>query len=435
MADPAQRSPTGRQTARAVVASTIGASLEWYDFTLYGLASSLVLGPVFFPSDSTTKSLLASFATFGVGFFARPIGGIVFGHFGDRIGRRRVLVITLILMSISTFAIGILPSPDSVGILAPILLVVLRIAQGFGAGAEYAGATLLAAEYAPPSRRGVLASVPPMGSPIGSLLASAVFGAFAALPNEQFHAWGWRIPFLLSVVLFAFGLYVRLHISETPVFTSQQPLSSRRVGIVELLRKYPVPALKALMLNTGPNVTSYLPATYGVAYLSNTLGMPPTAGTKAMIIANAASIIVLPIAGSIADRVKRTYVFCFGAGLAIVMAFPFFALLNTGHTLLIWLGYVLMFAIAGQSVIASQASLLSEQFPTEVRYSGVAVTRELASALVGGTLPFIATAMVSLTGGTTGVAILTIVIGLIAAIGALLMHDHKGESLAQVARR
>lgn len=423
-----------RQRRRAVVASTIGAALEWYDFTLYGLASAVVLGPLFFPSDDPVISLLGSFASFGVGFFARPFGGFIFGNLGDRVGRRQILVVTLVLMSVSTFLIGVLPTFDSVGFLAPALLVLLRILQGLGAGAEYAGATLLASEYAPDKHRGLISAIPAAGNPVGVILASAVFGAFTLLPGDQFLSWGWRVPFLLSAVLFLVGLWIRVRIAESPVFEAHRAArpAERRVGVFTLLRHYPIPLLKAVMLNAGPNVTSYLPAVYALSYLTGSVGLEPTAGTNALIVGNLGAIVILPIAGIISDRIGRRAVFIFGAVLAAAMSFPFFALLDTGNTLLIWAGYLLMFAVAGHSLLGAQASLLPEQFPTDVRYSGIAVSRELASALVGGTLPFVATGIVALTGGSWGVSLLVLVIALIAGTGALLMREGKGQSLHDV---
>ncbi|SDS57394.1 MFS transporter [Microlunatus soli] len=421
---------TFRQRRRAVVASTIGAALEWYDFTLYGLASAVVLGPVFFPSDNPVRGTLSSLATFGVGFFARPVGGVIFGNLGDRLGRRRILVITLILMSASTFCIGLLPGYQQIGIGGPLLLVLLRIAQGLGAGAEYAGATLLAAEHSSDGRRGLVSAIPTVGSPIGSIVASIVFGLFTLLPDDQFLSWGWRIPFLLSVVLFAFGMWMRLRVTESPVYVdTQQGGAAGRVGVLELLHRHPVPLLKAVMMNIGPNASSYLPTVFGVSYLANTLHLPAVTGTNAVIIGNVFAMVVLPTAGLLTDRIGRRPVFIAGALLIAAMAFPFFSMLDTRNFAVIAAAFVILFSIAGHCMLGAQASILPEQFPTEVRYSGVAISRELASALVGGTLPFVATALIAATGTTGSVSILVIVVALIAAIGAALMRDRRGRTL------
>lgn len=425
---------TQRQRRRAVIASTIGAALEWYDFTLYSLASALVIGPVFFPSDDSVRGTLSALATFGVGFVARPVGGIIFGNLGDRVGRRSILVITLVLMSVSTFGIGVIPGHDRIGVLAAVLLVILRIAQGLGAGAEYAGATLLAAEHAQDRRRGLTSAIPTMGSPVGSILASIVLGLFSLLPHDQFLSWGWRIPFLLSAVLFGFGLWMRLHVGESPVYAAEAAdRTERKVGVVELVRRHPVPLLKALMLNAGPNVTSYLPTVLGVSYLANNLEMPEITGTNAVIIGNIGAMIMLPTAGHLTDRFGRRPVFIVGALIAAVAAIPFFLLLDSKNVVLIGVAFLLMFSIAGHCMLGSQASLLAEQFPTAVRYSGIAVSRELASALVGGTLPFVSAALIAATGSSRSVSILAMIIVCIAATGALLMKDRRGQTLQETA--
>lgn len=420
-----------RQRRRAIIGSTIGGALEWYDFTLYGLASALVIGPLFFPSSSSVSGTLISLATFGVGFFARPVGGIIFGNLGDRLGRRKILVVSLILMSVSTFLIGCLPGYHTAGVISPVLLVLLRIGQGIGAGSEYAGATLLAAEYAPDRHRGLFAAIPAMGAPLGVILAGLVFGGFSALPNDQFLAWGWRVPFLLSSVLFVVGLWIRMYVQESPVFeaNTQHQSPERRIGLVGLLRHHPIPLLKALMISVGPNATSYLPAVLGVSYLSNTLGLGPSTGTNAVIISNIGALIMLPLVGTLADRIGRRPISIFGAVLVIVLAFPFFALLDTKNPTLIVLAFVLFFSVAGHCMLGTQASLLPEQFPTEVRYSGIAVSREMASAIVGGTLPFVATALIAATGGTAAVSILVMVIAAVTLTGGLLVRESRGSSL------
>lgn len=422
---------------RAIIASTVGLAMEWYDFTLYGVASALVFGTVFFPSNSPTLSLLASFATFGVGFAARPIGGFLFGSLGDRLGRRTILLATLTLMGISTFLMGLLPSHATVGVLAPVLLVVLRIAQGLGSGAEYAGSTLLGAEYAPDRRRGLMAAIPSTGSPLGVILASAVITPFAALPHAQFLAWGWRVPFLFSVLLFGVGIYIRLHVMETPVF-QQQAMATQarpRVPAFTVVHRRPKQFGTAFLLNIGPNVTSYLPAVYALSFLTDNVGMPPTVGTTALLVANIGALIMLPFSGYLSDRLGRRAVFIGGALLCAVMAFPFFVMLETGSIPLIWIAFLLVFTVSGDALLGSQASMLPELFPTAMRYSGVAFSRELASAAVGGTIPFIATAIVAFGGGTTGVSILVIVLALVAGLGAYLARETRGTSLLDVPGR
>lgn len=424
-------SPTTQDRNRVLIAGTIGAALEWYGFTLYGIASAIVLGPLFFPSANPAVSLLSSFASFGVGFFARPFGGIIFGNLGDKIGRRLTLIITLTLMSVSTFGIGCLPTYASAGFWAPALLVLLRIIQGLGSGSDYAGATLLASEYAPDHRRGLMAAIPTIGNPLGVILASATFGAFTKLSHNNFMVWGWRIPFLLTAFLFVIGIHIRRRVQESPVFKSAMKArpAEVRTGFLSLLRRYPGPFFKALMLSAGPNVTSYLPIAYGLAYITQTVGLAPTVGTNILIVCNVCILVVQPFAGFMADKVGRRTVFISGALLAALMSYPFFMLLNTGRPFIILIGFLLLYVLAGSALLGSQASLLPEQFPTEVRFSGVATSREFASALVGGTLPFIATAIVAATGSFWAIALVSSLLMLISALGAFLSKEGKGTSL------
>lgn len=414
--------PTAKQRRRVLVATTVGAALEWYDFTLFGIASATVLGPLFFPSANPVFSLLGALASYGVGLFARPFGSLIFGNMGDKLGRQRILVITLILMSMSTFAIGCLPTYATIGVWAPAILVLARILQGLGAGSEYAGATLLAFEYAPKNRRGLLAAIPATGNSLGILLASAVFGAVAFLPHDDFMDWGWRIPFLLSALLFAMGLYIRSRIDESPAFEQakrERPVAAR-TGISELIHNHRGPFLKAFLLNIGPNVTSYLPAVYGLAYMAATLHLSPSVGITIFAISNVCLLVVQPLAGLLADKIGGRRVFIGGALLGAASAYPFFWFLATGQPILILAGYLLLFVFAGGTIIGAQASLLANQFPTEVRYSGVAISREIASGLVGGTLPLIATALTSVVGGTWLIGLLSLALMLASVLGAFL---------------
>lgn len=420
--------PTEKQRRKVLVATTIGAALEWYDFTLYGIASAVVLAPLFFPSEDPLFSLLGALASYGVGLFARPFGSFFFGNMGDKLGRQKILVITLILMSVSTFLIGCLPTFDTIGYWAPAILVLLRILQGLGAGSEYAGATLMAFEYAPKHRRGLLAAIPATGNPLGMLLASAVFGAVAMLPTDDFMSWGWRIPFLLSALLFVIGLYIRSRVEESPAFEKAKlERPTARTGMGELFRNHRGPFVKALMLNGGPNVTGYLPAAFGLAYMTATLKFPPSVGVTIFAISNFVLLAVQPLAGLLADKVGGRRVFIGGAMLGAASAFPFFWFLESGEPPLIMLAYLLLFTFSGGIMLGAQASFLADQFPTEVRFSGVAISRELASGLVGGTLPIIATALTSAVNGTWLIGLLSLVLMLIAILGAYLSRGLKAE--------
>ena len=413
--------PADKQRRRVLFATTIGAALEWYDFTLYGIASAVVLGPLFFPSQDPLFSLLGALASYGVGLFARPFGSLIIGSMGDRLGRQKILVITLILMSVSTFAIGCLPTYATIGYWAPAILVLLRVLQGLGAGSEYAGATLMAFEYAPKHRRGLLAAIPATGNPLGMLLASAVFGVVAMLPTDDFMSWGWRIPFLLSALLFVIGLYIRSRVQESPAFEqAKRERPAARTGMVEMFRNHRGPFVKALLLNGGPNVTGYLPAAFGLAYMTANLGFAPSVGVTIFAISNFFLLAVQPLAGMLADKVGGRRVFIGGALLGAASAYPFFWFLATGQPALILIAYLLLFTLSGGIMLGAQASFLADQFPTEVRFSGVAISRELASGLVGGTLPLIATALTSAVNGTWLIGLLSVALMLIAVLGAYL---------------
>ena len=425
MAEPAEK-----QRRRVLFATTIGAALEWYDFTLYGIASAVVLGPLFFPSEDPLFSLLGALASYGVGLFARPFGSLIFGNMGDRLGRQKILVITLILMSVSTFAIGCLPTYATIGYWAPAILVLLRVLQGLGAGSEYAGATLMAFEYAPKHRRGLLAAIPATGNPLGMLLASAVFGVVAMLPTDDFMSWGWRIPFLLSALLFGIGLYIRSRVQESPAFVqAKREHPAARTGMIELFRNHRAPFVKALMLNGGPNVTGYLPAAFGLAYMTAALKFAPSVGVTIFAISNVFLLAVQPLAGMLADKVGGRRVFIGGALLGAASAYPFFWLLETGQPPLILIAYLLLFTLSGGIMLGAQASFLADQFPTEVRFSGVAISRELASGLVGGTLPLIATALTSAVDGTWMIGLLSVALMLIAVLGAYLSRGARRDNV------
>jgi MFS family permease len=418
-----------RGGTRAVVASTVGAGLEWFDFTLFSLASALVLGQVFFPSENATTSTLAAFATFGVGFIARPFGGALFGHLGDRLGRRAVLFATVLLMSVATTLIGLLPGYATLGVAAPVLLVVLRLLQGLGAGAELAGATLFAAEHSSDRRRGLSSAMPNIGTPLGVFAASLCMTTLSQLPGDQFVQWGWRVPFIASILIGGFAVWIRQGVAESPSFRRQpgtDPASTARSGFVALLRRHPRATAKAFLISIGPNASVYITTVFAVSYLTGQVGAPSSYATNAVTYSTLISLAVVLVAGLLSDSIGRRPVFIVGCLVAAASAFPFFALLDTGDPWLITIAFVLMYGIAAKTQLAAQGAILPEQFPAEVRFSGVAAARETSSALVGGTIPFVATAIVAMTGGTTMVSILVIVISLAAAAGGFLVSDRRG---------
>ena len=403
---------------RVLLASAVGSALEWYDYFIYGTASALVFGELFFPKLDPAIGTLAAFLTFGVGFVARPLGGLVFGHYGDRLGRKPVLVITLLLVGGGTFLIGLLPTYASAGVWAPILLVALRLVQGFGAGAEYGGAVLLAVEHAPPGKRGFFGSWPPIGVTIGNLSASAVFAFFSALPRDQFLAWGWRAPFLLSVVVIAVGLYIRMRVSETPVFsaalTEKKPL---RAPVVHAIMHHPKEFLVVLGARLAENGLGYLFPVFTLNYLTKQLGMPKSTVLTGLTVAYLVSLITIPAFSILSDRIGRRPVYMGAAIFSALLAFPFFWLVLTQNAVLVWIALILALAVGVAGMFGPQAAYFAELFSTRSRYSGFAFARELGSVLAGGPAPFVSAALVLMAGGKPwGVAVYIMLLSVLTAV-------------------
>lgn len=411
---------------RATVGATVGTALEWYDFSLYATASALVFPAVFFPTEDALTATLSSFATFAVGFFARPIGGVIIGNLGDRYGRRQMLFLTLILMGISSTLIGLIPSAAAIGVAAPVLLIVLRVLQGFGAGGEYAGATLLAAEHSNDSSRGLNAAIPGAGNAAGALLATGVLTVLnATLSQEAFLSWGWRIAFLLSIAVCIVGVVIRLRVTESPEFAEKKAAGDvPRVAIGELFRSAGKRIPLAMLASIGPNVASYLPSVYAITYLTTIVGAPAWIGLTGILIGNLLKFVTIPTAGWISDRIGRRPVFLAGAIGAAVLIYPFFFLLNTGTPILVWIALVLIFTFCNDAMLAAQSGFMSELFDVRYRYTGVTFSREIAGALIGGTLPFVAAALTAAAGGAFWlVALYCLVLMLLAALGMFLLPE------------
>ncbi|GAA1085720.1 MFS transporter [Pseudonocardia alni] len=393
-----QSAAPGRgQSRRASLAAFVGTVLEWYDFIIYGIAAAIVLNDHFFPSDDPLIGTLAAFATYAVGFLARPIGGLVLGRLGDRAGRRRVLVLTLLLMGMSTTAIGLLPTYKQVGVLAPILLVLLRLVQGFGAGGEYAGAVVLSVEHADPGHRGLAGSAAPLGFAAATLLGNGVFALFLLLPSEQFASWGWRLPFLLGAICLIAGYLIRRRIEEPEAFekvAAEADKSGKAVGgVFAAIRHQPRSFFIVVGTRVGENGFAYLLPVFGVSYVATTLGIGDSAGLWAVLIASAVQAVLIPVFGMVSDRVGRKPIYTVGIIGSAVWMVPFFLLTDTKGVGWVILAFVIGLGVFYPAMLAPQAAWYAELFDTEFRMSGFAFSREIGSVLAGGLSPFIATAL------------------------------------------
>jgi MHS family shikimate/dehydroshikimate transporter-like MFS transporter len=419
------RSSSIRQVA---LASFIGTAIEWYDFFLYGTAAALIFGKLFFPEFSSTAGTLAAFSTYAVGFAARPLGGIIFGHYGDRIGRKAMLILSLLIMGIATALIGVLPTFESIGVLAPILLVILRFCQGIGVGGEWGGAVLMAVEHAPEGRRGFFGSWPQMGVPAGLLSGNLVFLAAAAWLPES---WGWRVPFLFSLVLVGVGLFIRLRIMETPAFTQVKESGTEApMPILDVLRTYPKNVLLAMGMRIAENGIFYILTVFVLTYVVEELKLEQTTGLIGVLIAAAIGLFTVPFFGHLSDRVGRRPLYLFGSAFLLVFAFPFFWLLDTSVAPVIWLAIVLGVNIGHDTMYGPQAAFFAELFGTRVRYSGASLGYQLASVLAGGFAPLISLYLLTRF-GYTAVALYMAGMALITVISVLLATETYREDITE----
>jgi len=384
----------GTSIGTIALASAIGTTIEWYDFFLFGVVTPLVFNKLFFPNFDPLVGTLLAYTTFFVGFISRPVGGIIFGHYGDRIGRKTVLVLTILIMGTATFLIGLLPTYASVGIWAPIMLLFLRVFQGIGIGGEWGGAVLMAVEHSPAGRRGFYGSWPQIGVPAGLLLSSGMVYLLSYLPEADFFSWGWRIAFLISAVLVAVGLYIRLKIMETPAFTRiQETKKVAHVPFVELWRTHGKNTLLGLGARYIEGVTFNIFGVFIVGYLAGTLGLPRQTALAGVMIASAIMIIMLPIYGNLSDRIGRRRMFAVAGLLIGVLSFPAFWLMQSKDPLLIWIAIAVPFAFVYPAVYGPQAALFSELFDTRVRYTGISFVYQFSGIYASGLTPIIATAL------------------------------------------
>jgi metabolite-proton symporter len=405
------------------VASFIGTTIEWYDFFLYGTAAALVFNRLFFPTFDPLMGTLAAFGTYAVGFFARPVGGIVIGHYGDKIGRKSMLVLTLVVMGVATFLIGLLPTYEQIGPWAAVGLILLRVAQGFGVGGEWGGAVLMAVEHAPPGTRGYYGSWPQIGVPAGLVISTGVFAMFSRLPEAQFLSWGWRVPFLLSALLVIVGLMIRVRILETPAFTRVKEESREaRQPILEVLRTYPKQVLLAMGARFGENGAFYIYSVFVLTYATQHVKMSQQIVLNAMLIGAGLELLAIPFFGAMSDRFGRRPVYLFGAIATAVWAYPLFKLLDTGSPLLVGLALIVAFVFSHAAMYGPQAAFFSELFGTRVRYSGASLGAQLAAVLAGGTSPFIATLLLA-NYGTNALSLYVIFMAAVTVVAVILASE------------
>lgn len=436
MASAATAPPPPASLKRIVAASLIGTTIEWYDFFLYGSAAALVFNKLFFPGSDPLVGTLLSFLTYAVGFAARPLGALVFGHFGDRLGRKKLLVLSLLLMGGATFAIGLLPTHATIGAAAPVLLTVLRLVQGFALGGEWGGAVLLVSEHGDAKRRGFWASWPQTGAPAGQLLATGVLSLLTAtLSDAAFVSWGWRIPFLLSGVLVIVGLWIRLSVDESPVFKqalaqaqarrAEQPADVEKLPLVSVLRHHWRDVLVAMGARMAENISYYVITAFILVYATTSAGVSKQTALNAVLIASAVHFAVIPAWGAL-DRVGRRPVYLLGAAGIGLWMFPFFSLIDTGGfgnmVLAVTVGLVLHGAM-----YAPQAAFFSEMFATRMRYSGASIGAQFASVAAGAPAPLIATALLSDYGSSTPISLYVIgaVVVTLIAVGVAKETRHR----------
>ena len=421
---------------KVVGASMAGTVVEWYEFFLYGTAATLVFGQLFFPqTGNALDGIIAAFATYAVGFIARPLGGIVFGHIGDRIGRKSLLQFSLVLIGISTFLMGCLPSFQTIGYWAPVLLVTLRFIQGFALGGEWGGAILLVTEHSPNRSRGFWGSFPQAAVPMGNLVATVVMLVLSAVLSEQaFLDWGWRVGFWLSVVIIAIGYYIRTQVTDSPIFTKAREEVEQRAeaghGLIEVFRREPRGVFTAMALRFGENILYYMVVTFSITYLHHR-EVDTTRILALLFLAHVLHVVVIPAVGWLADRAGRRPVYLAGAALTLVWPFVAFPMFDTGQTGMILGAIMLGLAVHGL-MYAAQPAIMTEMFPTRMRYSGVSVGYQATAIIAGSWAPLIGTALLRQYDSWVPIAWYVLAAGLVSLVAALVMRETRGASLAAI---
>ncbi|MFF7553013.1 MFS transporter [Streptomyces olivaceus] len=395
--------PASRETSlrKVVTASALGTTVEYYDFTLYATTAALVFDKIFFPDASPLVGTLAAFATYFVGYAARPLGGILFGHFGDRLGRKNVLIITMLMMGIGTFAIGLLPSYDTIGIAAPILLVLIRLIQGLGMGGEYGGGVLMALEYSPRSRQGFFTSLVHIGTPAGVLIPVGLVTVLdSTLPSGSYDSWAWRLPFLASILLVGVGIWMRLHVTESPEFVKmREDREVQSLPVKQVLTRQPATVVFSVLAKIAESGLFNIYYVVAITYVTTELDLAKGPVLLAVLIACAVECFTLPYFGALSDRIGRRKVYIFGAAFQAVLALPFFLLIETGQFWGYAVGMTLGLGVGHAAMYGAQGALFANLYPVNVRYTGLSVTQQIGATLGGGLSPLIGTALLSVAGG------------------------------------
>ncbi|MGC2411882.1 MAG: MFS transporter [Stellaceae bacterium] len=417
---------------KAVIAATVGTTIEWYDFFIYGTAAGLVFGKLYFPNEDPLTATLAAFGTYFIGFVGRPIGAAIFGHYGDRIGRKATLIATLLLMGISTFLIAFVPSYASIGIWGAVILTILRVLQGIGVGGEWGGSVLIAMEWARThNNRGLIASWPQFGVPSGLFLSNLAVLAFSSWSGDQFLTWGWRIPFLLSIILVGIGLWVRLGILETPVF--QQLVASHKIErapILEVIKQQPREILLSALIRMAEQAPFYIFTAFIFAYATGTLKMSRDLILSAVLAASLLSFVTIPLSGHISDLIGRRRMYLIGAGVMGVFGFLYFGMVDTAVPWAVFVAIVLSL-IPHDMQYGPQAALIAEAFTPRLRYSGASLGYQLASVIAGGPAPLIATALFAAYHSGYAIAVYIAACSVVSLASAAFMPDYTGQDISE----
>jgi MFS family permease len=427
---------SNRDLGRVVFASVLGAAIEWYDFFLYGVVAGIVFNKLFFPAGDEFVSTLLAYTTFAVGFVARPIGGILFGHFGDRIGRKAMLVLTLLIMGVATIAIGLLPTYQEIGLAAPIMLIVLRVVQGIGLGGEWGGAVLMAYEYAPSGQRGFYASLPQIGLAIGLCLASGVVALMSYLPEAEFLSWGWRVGFLASFVLVAIALYIRLRILETPEFAEIKARSAQaRVPFFAVLREYKVSILLGMGARFIDGVFFNVFAVFSIAYLTMTVKAAKGVALWAISLAALTMVVFIPLFGWLSDRFGRGRTCALGAALLAISVYPAFAAFSSGDKTAIYVAMIASLGIVYSMCYGPESALFADLFDARVRYTGISFVYQFSGIFASGLTPIAATYLLQANGGKPwylcGYVVFASVVSALCAMAIQLRTDEETRRAAR----